>query len=286
MRLRGYIVCALAIDILALPAHAADKTLEMEPTTKWVLDYDRTSCKLARRFSSGDDVISAQFIAYNVGPGFELRLLGKPLQMSRSREIGLAFGSEFPARRVATEVGQIGEDKLPLLFMGVHRLLPVSQGVVAEMSPEQEALVETVTVTMPGGKAYLLKTGSMAEPMEAMRTCLDDLVRSWGLEPASLKRIVTPAEPIGSPGKWIRSSDYPSSQLNDGTSSNVSFMLIVGENGKVEDCYVQSVTDDSVFGDIVCEKVRERARFQPAKDNAGRSVRSLYRNSVRWRTGF
>lgn len=279
----------LVVTALTSPAHANGDVIDMAPTSKWVLDYDATSCKLVRSFGAGDRSIIAQFNGYSTANSFELRLLGEPLRMSRSRDVGLAFGNEAPARKVMADAGRIGKDALPLLFMGRQSLLPPStssgKGVDSEISPEQEAQIDSLTVTLPTGKAYRLKTGPMAEPMAAMQTCLDDLLRGWGLEPSELKSVVTSAQPIGSPARWFNYTDYPSEMLRNEVISNVAFVLVIGKLGEIENCYLQSVTSDPVFGEMVCAKLRQRAKFTPALNDAGQAVRSLYRNQVAWRIG-
>lgn len=287
MQVSKYFCGLLLVVAQASPAHAAARVIDMAPAGKWVLDYNATSCKLVRSFAAGGQNIIAQFNAYGRASTFELRLSGKPLRMSHSRNVGLAFGKEAPARKVKAGVGQIGQDEMPMLFMGTQGLLLPPAGsdkrVPVETSPEQEAQIDSLTLTLPGGKAYRLNTGPMAEPMAAIRTCVDDLVRSWGLDPVELSRIVTPSEPIGNIGKWFSYADYPSEMLDKEINSNVDFAMVIGRSGEVENCYLQSVTDDPAFGKLVCAKLRERAKFMPARDAAGQAVRSLYRNRVAWR---
>ncbi|TXC73797.1 hypothetical protein FSZ31_03445 [Sphingorhabdus soli] len=270
---------------LSPSADAKNVVTQLAPTSKWVLDYDTTSCKLVRSFGEGDQTIVAQFNGYGLTNVFELRLLGRPLRIANARTVTLAFGNEISARKVKADIGRIGEKGLPLLFLGRQSLIPRSlssdPGQDAEITPQQEAAIDSLTLTLPNHDVYRLQTGPMAQPMAAMRTCLDDLVRSWGLEPSELKHVKTDAKPIGSPGGWLGPDDYPSG-LND-EDSNVAFVLVVNKVGEVENCYVQSVTNDPKFGSTVCEKLRKRARFHPALDESGQAVRSLYRNRVSWR---
>lgn len=90
------------------------------------------------------------------------------------------------------------------------------------------------------------------------------------------------ATPLGNPGEWATSSDYPAASLRAGVEGTVGFRVATGENGVVTACEITRSSGSAELDEQTCNLVRMRARFKPAKDGMGRSVAGSYSNSIRW----
>ncbi|NCP11402.1 MAG: hypothetical protein GW859_05520 [Sphingomonadales bacterium] len=266
-----------AIDVVALPA-----------STPWVVDYDPDNCTLLRRFGADDDAIIAQFIRYAPGSSFELRLIGKPVKLRRERAVHIGFGEPVEYREVRPTLGQVGEDATPLLFMGNFHLDPDDSNDDDDTSdratpaPVPQAEFDSLTLRIDKGRKFKLVTGAMGEPLAALDKCVGNLMESWGISQVEIARVATPPKPSNT-GKWLTTSDYPRKPLYKGIGSRVNIALIVGADGTVEKCRVQSLTDDREFGKVTCDLISARAKFEPALDVDGIPVRSLYTSLVRWK---
>ena len=89
-------------------------------------------------------------------------------------------------------------------------------------------------------------------------------------------------KPSGSPGLWVTSNDYPTSELRLEHEGLTGFRLTVGANGRVTSCEVTASSGWPVLDRAACQKIAARARFEPASDASGAAVPGTYRNSVRW----
>ena len=111
---------------------------------------------------------------------------------------------------------------------------------------------------------------------------MDDLVRTWGLDPTVQASLSRRATPLRSPGEWLRSADYPGPMMFKGNQALVQFRLEVDELGAVTNCHIQGHTKPEGFADLTCKLIIKRAKFQPALDAAGKPAKSYYVNRVHW----
>lgn len=285
--------CAALLMALALlpgAARAADKVLE--PLDKWVLNYADDSCRLARAFGTKDAKVVLVMDQFMPAGMLDLSLIGKPLGRFSDNRVSLTatFGPGLPpgeSREAIT--GTVGPDKTTILMIGPRDLFNRNavKGDSDELFPtttEQEAAVTELRIAGPTLR-LTLHTGPMAQPLAAMRTCISDLVKTWGLDPVQQETLSRRPVPTLSPGKWLYSADYPKSALDMGASAIIRFRIMVGADGLPTKCAVQQATLSPDFIKLTCELLMRRARFVPALDRDGKPVASFYTNSVRWLAG-
>jgi len=90
------------------------------------------------------------------------------------------------------------------------------------------------------------------------------------------------AIPKGNPGNWATANDYPSRALREEREGTTGFRVTVGPDGRVTDCQVTSSSGSPDLDSTACDKIRQRARFNPATDGEGQPTTGTYSNRVRW----
>jgi hypothetical protein len=273
----------LAGTLFASPALAEDTPVEtLASTGRWEMNYDADSCHLISNFGSGDAQVTAMFTRYQPGDPFELKLFGKRFERGGAVRVPVTtdFASDGTTFRGDALRGNAGE--LPLLVVGKRYLVEWQGEAPPAISPEQERSVRSVTVQVGRGRPFRLALGSMAAPMNAMRTCTANLVRSWGFDPAEQAGLSRQAVPLNDPAQWLDGDDFPNSANLLGQNGIVQFRLAIEADGAISNCAVQSATAGSDFATTTCRAVTRRARFQPALNAAGQPVRSYYVQAVRW----
>jgi TonB family protein len=91
------------------------------------------------------------------------------------------------------------------------------------------------------------------------------------------------ATPVGNPGTWVTSDDYPMEAMRQEIEGSTSFRLDINGDGIPTNCTTTSSSGSALLDDTACAKVMERARFNPAKDASGRLVGDVYSTRVNWR---
>ena len=90
------------------------------------------------------------------------------------------------------------------------------------------------------------------------------------------------ATPIGSPGKWATTDDYPAAALREEREGIARFRVTVGTDGRVRNCEILASSGSSDLDRATCANVAKRARFKPATDDTGATVSGSYTSAVKW----
>lgn len=90
------------------------------------------------------------------------------------------------------------------------------------------------------------------------------------------------AVPLGSPGKWVSTDNYPASELRLEHAGVSRFRVTVGADGRVRNCEVTASSGFPALDRAACTNVAKRARFKPATDASGATVGGSYTSAVKW----
>ena len=84
----------------------------------------------------------------------------------------------------------------------------------------------------------------------------------------------------------LTGDDYPAEAVRKNWQGSVVTELKITKKGRVRACKVIESSGHAVLDKRTCEILIERARFNPAKDSAGRTVEGTYRMPpIKWGQG-
>jgi protein TonB len=89
-------------------------------------------------------------------------------------------------------------------------------------------------------------------------------------------------KPIGDPGAWITTDDYPAEALAKDVSGTTLVELVIDDTGRVTQCRTGESSGSVELDATACALIKARGRFTPGKDANGNTVESLYRQRVAW----
>ena len=81
---------------------------------------------------------------------------------------------------------------------------------------------------------------------------------------------------------YFSDDDYPSSAQRNEEQGTTSVRLSIGTDGRVTDCSVTGSSGSSTLDNATCSILRRRARFTPAKDQAGHPITDSTTTRIRW----
>lgn len=295
------ISCRVLVKLMPLVALVAAPSTSAKPasdpalkrTGAWAIEYADNACHLSAPFGSGSDAVTIRFTRVAPQDSLQLTLAGarfkSQLSLTSRSQIWFMPSNDKPTWSTTKNgTASFGGATLPAVFAGPVRLdnRATSQQApsgLQPISPEIEATVSGLSVRAGSAKPFILGLESMREPMAAMHKCTDDLVRSWGYDPAEISGRRTRAAPITNPATWVRTGDYPSGMLQKGASALVDFRLSVDEAGAVTDCFVLEQTQPVSIGPHTCNLIVKRARFRPSIGQDGKPAKDFYINRIFWR---
>ncbi|WP_260581006.1 energy transducer TonB [Sphingopyxis sp. PET50] len=270
----------------------------MRSATPWNVHYADDYCRLARIFGADKQKVTLSLEQDSPGASFRMTLAGTLFGGQRDKgDASITFGA-LPEQKILYFPGTIGagKDGQPAWIFGDSvRLKPYSAAETeaarengysatfdTPVTEADEAAVTSLLIGRPLRTPVRLKTGPMNAAFTAMRSCTDELLSHWGIDVARHRELSRWALPVGNPGKWLKSGDYPADMLAKAQPGIVRFRLSVGPDGKPTECHIQRSTNSKGFDDAVCKGVMRRARFEPALDKDGQPLASYYVNSVRF----
>ena len=278
-------------------AQSNREPLRLKASSPWNVDYATDRCRLMRKFGEGEELVFAIFDRYGPGERFRMTIAGKPLKTAvEEGEATVQFGPTESVQKLAFFKGNLGEYPA-LVFQSQTRVAPPS---LLEMSaidkrkddewielspvgPQREGAIRYMTIGKPLRRAVVMETGPMRKSFEALNTCVDNLMASWGIDVEKHKTLTREAKPAENPERWVVSADYPLKMLSAAQPAIVEFRLSVGIDGKPTACHIQSTTRPKEFDNAVCKSVMRRAQLDPALDSEGKPIASFYRNTVSFR---
>ena len=100
--------------------------------------------------------------------------------------------------------------------------------------------------------------------------------------PPPAPRVSQAARATGSLPGLFSTDDYPQSALRNEEQGTTAVSLTIGANGRVSGCSVTSSSGSGSLDTTTCSILTRRARFTPAKDQAGQPIGDSISTRVRW----
>lgn len=283
-------LCTIAplIAIAALPAAAHAETRVMRSTSPWKMDYGANSCQLQRGFGTPEDPVLLQIQQFAPGNRIFVTVAGKAFDgIHDDFNVELSTGPE--TRDPISTIFTLGDMKTAdgkalttLIFAGTTLNGFTRKGVApAPVTSEREQAITSFIVSW-GDEAVQIGTGPLAKSMEAMRTCTDALVKSWGLDPEQQASLSQPAKSLTPPSSWFTSGNYPMDLAAAGRQALVEVRMMIDAAGALTDCKVIQGYNEPRFEKATCDQIVKRAHFKPALDKAGSPTASYHITRVRW----
>ncbi|WP_228242495.1 energy transducer TonB [Porphyrobacter sp. GA68] len=293
-----------ALAVLASGAKAEEVVLE--PSSQWVLDYHEDKCRLARTFGEGEAETVLFLEQLTPGDTFSWLVSGPALKTLRlRREVSVRFGPRFEPFNVS-QGSSMRMDEYGNVLEGVgyqnienpfgQTLVESSDGMTTvapptspvpqsrALQPHDGAQIDHLQLRQPGRFSLRLNTGRLDKAFDAMNACMDNLVATWGVDPATLRKQMT--QP-----RWLNQAAlarrimlaYPRKALNAGEQANFQMRVIVNPDGSVANCKLINLTLADSFDDRVCPIVRESGQFEAARDASGAPLTSFVVSNIVYR---
>jgi hypothetical protein len=262
---------SIATAALLLAAAPQPVDAPLAPTGKWVVEYADAMCILSHDYGVGDAKVTLGFRPWPMGSSTEIVLI------TAKKPYGPSFGDAtvtlFPDRQPIK--GSYASWPSRVIEKGVATV------TVDQKATSKLADAEQITIKIGGRPAISVAPSGMSKALAALKTCTDDLLAHWGVDPAEAERIVTPAK--GNPLEWITTDDYPSAAVNSETQGTTAMFWQIGTDGAIEKCTIVGPSGSPLLDAAACSALRKRGRYTPALDKDGKPVISHASRRVVWR---
>lgn len=267
--------------VLPGPVSAVEPPPPIAPSSKWQLDYAPTECRMIRAFGEGKDQILLQISRYDLHDRLEMGLAGPRFPMTEDNQpvsVSTSTAAQVPGMQAQGFAGTRGAP-------ATLRFRPDVDLPKALRSDVEAGKSTILGINFVRRYALRLDLGSMKDPLAALDKCSDNLIASWGLDPAQQRQLKSAPDPLDSPLNWFRPDDYPAGLSQMGLGGAVIIRLLVGADGSVQKCEVTKSGGDKAFQDATCEAATKRAKFRPAIAADGQPTASVWIKRINWKPG-
>jgi protein TonB len=101
-------------------------------------------------------------------------------------------------------------------------------------------------------------------------------------QPRAQPALTRGAIPAGDRAAWVTTDDYPTAALREGREGSVGIDVTIDEKGRVSGCTVTASSGSDLLDQATCKLYSRRARFTPARDEAGKPAVAHRADRVRW----
>ena len=249
----------------------------LQPTGKWTMVYTPTSCEAKRRF--GD-------VAVAIIPG----ALGESTRVMVEVPGKTSQARQYPAIVNPGDGGGAAKATALLFPMkaktsrGVYMVLPnaLVERILTSGRMDFEVGNQRVHIAANSARASLAL--GKTEPLrKALEICMADLRTQWGMVGGKLPKPAIASYAQGDVRGIFKSEDYPEDAMDANQSGSTRFLLMVDKTGSVMDCVVAQSSGVASLDAMGCQVLRERAKFKPAIDAAGKPTVDTYVTPpIRW----
>jgi hypothetical protein len=282
-------VAALTSVMFALLSQRAvaqsSERAQMAPASPWSIDYAQDSCALRRSFAAGSNQMFLELRQFGPSASFEVTVASSTFRPSSSVRTRFEPDDAFfvPHDGVLVSGGNLNAVRYTDDFRPTASKMD-SKSLSDWSDSEREAREHAITgLTIVGiaPEVVTLQTGPMDQPMAAMRTCIDDLLKKWGVDPFVQRSLSREAKAV-SQMEWARRTqeDLPTDVFRFGGTGRAHLRLIVAPDGKTTACAAFRTSGAPGFGRYACDIALKYAHFDPALDANGQPVASAFFTTV------
>lgn len=238
--------------------------------TRWAIGRSGLMCALRRQLAASPTVTlivrafpgSGQYEVMLVSPEWS-RTMARGRSGARLTLVPNGTHYERP-RFVNTTAGEFGN--------GV-RFAALPASFMADMES-----LEAISLTVDDRQVGTYAVPLAARAAQAFSECETAQLAEWGADPAGLEAGATRPRPLGEHIRWLEPQEFPA----PGNAVRMVFRLNLDAEGRVQQCAMIDSNLAARQGERACERLAERARYEPARDARGNAVPSIAVHQADW----
>lgn len=244
----------------------------LQPSGKWFVEFADSACVLTRRFGPETKPTYLSLKAPMLGQAYEI-IIVVPNAKRNSGKTTEGGWIERPngdkVAIVATSYNTVNGSRLTRFTIDPEEYIIGEDG-------------ERIILQLNKRRRYDLAMPGLKKAQVVLDHCLSGLRDDYGVGEAVTKQIATPAKPKRSVASYFSTNDYPHDAVTKGEQGYVGALFWVETDGRARNCEIIESSHRKLLDDRTCEVIQTRARFEPALDSQGKTIRSPLYQRIRW----
>lgn len=265
--MKTIVFAALLMQSTTIPAEAP-----LVPSGKWTVDYAQTGCILSRDYGTAPAITSVGLKPFPLGDALEV----------------ITVSPGTPTKRYQISKGTLtlqpsGETfKSDVTVYGI----PATNRTVTTLKAEGDIAAKvlrstSVSIALADGSHKNFAVPGIIGAAAALKTCQDDLLKGWGIDPTERDRVPTPKPRVEVP--TAMTDDYPAEAVASHSEGTTVIVWTIQPNGLVSECRVVQSSGSKALDDAACRAIKKRGRYLPVVDREGKPATAHEMRKVVWR---
>ena len=254
---------ALAIALMSV---SAAERAPLQPTGAWVVAFEENLCLLQRSYGTALALAFRQ-LPTSLSTGVYL-FERAAVRSSPNNMVTISFGPGTPSVESLLN-SYYSREKRRRTFEAHLKRTDLKQAEVSRQLQLDAGADFKHKFAVPGLRQALAK----------LDECAADLLVHWGLPRDQLARTAQFPQALG---QIVKPHDLPEDALILGISGNTTARVRVNALGVSSNCEIVNSSGLQSIDEATCYALL-RAKYKPALDHDGRSIDSIYANSIHWR---
>lgn len=247
----------IGLILAALAAATTQSFGPLAPSGKWVVQYEKEMCLGSRAFGPADARTTFVF-----RPGISIVGGGRELYVLAPESGG---GGVRRGQAIVTLIPSGVPTKLDYVSWQPKGTKTRAYRTYAD-ADLIAAMTGSTGLTFAAGKdSFSLATGNVKPVLTALKTCSEDLLRTWGVEPGAEAQPASGASPV----TWFPQDIYPAAAKRRGAQGRTVVVVTVSPEGSPTACRVV-INADPDLDTTTCRMAMRNSRFEKAPDSLER----------------
>lgn len=243
-------------------AQAEDEMLVTRASSNWAANLEDGVCSLQRSYAAGDENIVIDLRRRAPLYNFEINVVSDTL-----------------SRHANTPLTQYRPDEEPLRHGFSFRLdLDEWEGFSGNLPANYFASDEEQSLKVFDAfeRDVSMPLTNISGALAIMDQCLDEVVRSWGLDPDVQRSLSRVAQQSGDESDLVIEAIRRTQDVRQRLGQDsIRFVLIVGPDGAINSCWAEGEVGESGDAGDACATFRRAMDVEPALDAQGNPVESF-----------
>jgi hypothetical protein len=246
----------------------------LAPAGKWVVDFGAAQCVAMREYGTAEQPMTLILKAPAMGEVIQLLVARGGSGASGAEQVeGSVRFADAPRQTATALVYSPVKSKRRIVLYNLKR---------ADVAgwPGEGVLTLQADATL----RQQFELTDLKPLLKVLDECVTDLAAYWNYSeadaPPKLQRRATQARPLKA---LFSSHDYPEVNLWRNQEGRVGAILLINEQGRVEDCTLVETSGAAALDAQTCIILKNEARYTPAVGADGKPARDVDFARVHWR---
>lgn len=196
--------------------------------------------------------------------------------------VGYGFVTGLSFKELIDEIPRIQSTFIPEVPLPPPPPPRPKEQVKAEIVPARPPVAPLPPLDLSARRPPLDTTDIILPPLPDIPRVVPSPFPSVDIGPRRPAFDPVAARPRNSPAAWVTTADYRPSWINREMIGVARFRLHIGAGGRIENCTITRSSGHPELDRATCDLVSRRARFEPARNEAGEKTGGSYSSSVSW----